>query len=297
MKGSVLFVLLYVLLGSPVKIQAQQNEFQDSRNFITVSAGTLTGMDGRIHLNDYWFACFNAGYFRRKGALGGSMSLSYTWPVGLFQKNRMYTGLGYLSHTSTNFIGPLAKLGYRLQFGQSPIFLYAEWQPWVDDGVIFRPTGGQLALAFAFKRADSRRRREKPHNGFYDTALGVKFGTVSGLSMRLFTAPQSAIQMELDYNLIDQTSSFSISYGYSQSLGIVGFFAYANIGGGYQLGFNRTTAGETELEVDGLVVFIAGLEYNIFGLPFQVALQWEPRYGVEQGFNPALASLALRYTF
>lgn len=294
MRLYLIFLLLFLLLGPSVS--AQQNEYQDSRSFIGVSAGTLTGIDGRLYINDHWFSCFHAGYFGEKETLGGSISLGYAWTVGLFQRNQVYTSLGYLSSTDINFITPVAKLGYRLQFGQSPLFLHTEWKPWLDQGAVFRPLAGQVALSYAFKRS-SRRNKREAMNGFYNTAVGIKIGSLLGFSMRTFTTPRGAIQLELDYDPIKTASSFSVTYGYNQPIGQIGIFTYANLGGGYQVSQRRDINGERFAELDGFLAFIAGIEYNIFALPLQVGVQWEPRYGLEQGLRLELGSFVLRYIF
>lgn len=294
MKIKFIFLLLCFCLG--FSATAQQNQFQDTRNLLGLSAGTIMGLDGRLYISNRWFSSFQAGYFWEKELLGGGISLGYAWPIGLFQKNQLYTSLGYLSSASVNFIGASAQFGYRFQFGQSPFFLYTEWQPWLDEGSVFRPLAGQVVLAMGIKRG-SKRRGDRKLNGFYNTAIGIKVGSLAGLSVRAFTAPRGAVQIELDYDFVNTASNFSITYSYNQPVGGVGLFTYANLGGGYQIARREDMNGERFTDLDSFLTFIAGLEYNIFALPLQVAVQWEPRYGIEKGLRLELASFLLRYTF
>lgn len=290
-------LFLFVCLNQGM---AQQNLYQDSRSNIGLTAGTLSGFDGRLYLSERWMATLRAGYFAERQSLGGSIMLGCSWPTGAFKKNRLHAGLGYISNTTDtlDFVRPIGQLGYRFQFGQSPLFLYAEWTPWLDEDYAFRPLAGQATLALSFKRAESRsRKRGEPLNGIYNTAIGVKVGTAVGISSRIFTAPRGALQLELDYDLVNETFDFTITYGYNQTLGNFGLLTYANIGGGYQLIVKEDSNGNPQADLAGFVATIFGLEYNIFALPLQLGVQWEPRYSIEQGLRVELGSMALRYTF
>lgn len=295
MSRFVLYLLLICVLAAE-SLQAQQNEYENSRNYLGLQAGHLNGPSTRFFFHPNVCIDLAAGYLVRAQAIGGNFSLLGSIPTGQFKKGAIFFGGGYIGSREVELVSFAAKLGYRRQLGDSPFFLHAEWSPWFYLDQEFDPLGGALALSYAFKRKERRRKKGEPLNGFYNWALGAKIGTNMGISSRIFTSPRTAFHLDAQYEIINEVYDLSFHFTYNQPLGSFGLFAYAGVGGGFSPYQVDDGAADPFWEIGSHIGAIVGLEYNIFGLPFHIGAQLEPGWSDQFGFTPRGAALA-RYTF
>lgn len=289
-------LILLSLMLCTTSVQAQQNNYDDSRNFLGVQAGHLSGPFTRFFFHPNFCLDIAAGYLARAEAIGGNFSLLANIPVGLFRKNAIYFGGGYIGSRDINLVSVAGKIGYRAQLGYSPFFLHAEWSPWFYEDWEFDPLGGGIGIAYAFKRRKDRRRNtDDPMNGYYTWALGIKVGTHLGLTSRIFTSPRTAIHFDLQYEVLNDIYDFTFRFTYNQPIGGLGLFAYAGVGGGFSP--YRSRVPEEGWLVASHLGGVVGLEYNIFAIPIHLGIQLEPSWSDEFGFTPYQGAALIRYTF
>ena len=134
----------------------------------------------------------------------------------------------------------------------------------------------------------------------YNTAIGLRLGTSSGVTARHFLGEKSAVEGLL-------TTRW-------QGLEITGLYEFSNnafevdrlnwyFGFGGHIGFyngSNTTWGESGtsyvvLGIDGII----GMEYTFIDVPINLSLDWKPFFNLtgEPGFWGDALALSVRYTF
>lgn len=294
-----IFILCLALLLGAAGLEGQSNKYAKSRNFLGVTAGNILGAKARLYIHPRVALDMKAGRFSETETLCSNYAILGNVPVGRFRNNQVYAGLGYWNSSAANFSAFNAQLGYRFQLGEGPFFLNGTWSPWVElDGRV-NTAAGALSFSYAFLGAGSakslnRKAYKNSLNGYYSIAFGLKTGLTNGISLRAFTSPRTAMNLDLDYSIFGETYNFNTVFTYSIPFLDSGLSTYLGVGGGYHL-FNE--AQEMEWYIGGHLSGTLGFEYNFFDLPISIGIQWEPRLADYYGLNLLEGAALIRYTF
>lgn len=283
-------LVLLLALSLCLPSYAQQNEYLGSRNFVGVGLGDINGTLINVMPSNTISIQFGAGQFLPKGGTAFHLHLQTLLPLGL-NNNRLLLGMGILTNSGDDFIAYTFRAGFQYQFGIGPFFLQSAWRPWIEPNGNVNWLAGGLGLLYAFKPNKKRKAWENNAlNNFYTTAIGAKVGINSGMSVKFFTTPRTAITLDTDYHFLSRQVAISACYSYNQPFGESGLFGYLGVGGGYGFSVNDNWI------LKGFLVPQLGLEYNFFGKPFHIAFQWEPRFAADAGLESiSTASLIFRH--
>jgi hypothetical protein len=136
----------------------------------------------------------------------------------------------------------------------------------------------------------------------YTTALGVRFGTINGLTVKQSLGGSSVIEgvvtSRLNWRGLDIMGLYEI---HSNLMEIEGLYWY--YGGGAHLSFwngkyvdwNNSNSAFTVIGVDGVL----GIEYTLQEHPINFSVDWIPRYNLigYTKFWGNMGGLSVRYVF
>lgn len=295
-------VLCIALFMAVTSLQGQGNKYAQSRNFLGVTGGSILGAKARLYIHPRVAIDMKAGEFLETGTLCSNYAILGNVPVGQFRNNQVYAGAGYWNSSASGFAAFNAQLGYRFQLGEGPFFLNGTWSPWVElDGRV-NPAAGAVSLSFAFlgegaTRGLNRKAYRNSINGYYSIAFGLKTGLTNGISLRAFTSPRTAMNLDLDYSIFGETYNFNTVFTYSIPISEIGLSTYLGIGGGYHVLEQQPAIDEMGWYVGGHLAATWGFEYNFFDWPISIGIQWEPRLADYFGLNLLEGGALIRYTF
>lgn len=296
-----LFYGLLLLLTSSSAAFAQGNKYAGSRNFLGITGGNIIGAKARLYIHPRVAIDMKAGRFLETQTLCSNYAILANIPVGRFENNQVYGGLGYWNSSAAGFAALNVQLGYRLHL-TGPLFMNTTWSPWVEfDGTV-NPLAGALSLSYAFlgegaAKNLSRKAYRNSINGYYSIAFGIKTGLTNGISLRAFTSPRTAMNLDLDYSIFGESYNFNTVFTYSFPISESGLSTYLGIGGGYHLFNQQPDVGSMDWYVGGHLCGTLGFEYNFFDWPISLGIQWEPRMADYFGLNLLEGGVLLRYTF
>lgn len=130
----------------------------------------------------------------------------------------------------------------------------------------------------------------------YKNAFGLRLGYDSGLTLKHFIAPTSALEGILSFspNYFQLTGLYEYQQPFPNAPGLDWF-----VGGGAHLGSVHKKKYDGGRFLFGLDL-IGGLEYTFPSAPFNVSLDWKPTINLTNSYNDywyAGLALSLRYTF
>lgn len=318
MIAKVYLLLLSLLLPFTEHLQAQNNLASDYH--IGLQVGTVTGLDLQYYATPNLVFNVTTGYLMEKNALSNRISIDFNLPLGAYQRDALYTGLGYslnshlgavedvgdphnhaphgedelLLGNELTFLALQFKLGYRHAFGDGPFGIGLEWQPWADGFDHVHWMSGGLSFQYGFKASKkSRSWHREALNGYYTRAIGLIVGIHNGISFKNFISPRVAFHLQVYHRSFGESFNFAALASYNQPLGR-GLFLVGGLGAGYHLIEARINE---PFIIDSQIQGLLGFEYNFFGKPFSIGLQWMPHYSPNPGFEAFEAGFVGRYTF
>lgn len=308
-----LYLSLLLLLGFSTTIFGQRLE---SRYHLGIHAGSIEGLDVRYFATRHLAFDVAVGYFPEGKALSSQIFLEGHLPLDVYGRKGLYAGLGYslnsrfsdelavhdhgdnavatpVTAENRTFLSLHSKIGYRQTFENSPFSISLDWQPWMDGIDHFHLMGGSLSLQYGFRSSrKSRTWRREALNGYYTRAIGLMLGMHNGITFKNFISPRVALQFQAYHRSFGETFNVAAFFSYNQPLGM-GLFLVGGLGGGYHLVEAKL---HEDFSIHSHYQGLLGLEYNFFGQPFTVGVQWMPHYSALLGVDIFEATLAVRYT-
>jgi hypothetical protein len=134
----------------------------------------------------------------------------------------------------------------------------------------------------------------------YNTAIGIRGGWHSGLTVKHFLSGSDAIEglLVTAWKGFELTGLYEV---HANAFGVNRLNWYYGAGGhigSFQSGpwfDDDKNEAHTVIGVDGIL----GLEYNIGDIPFNISLDWKPEFNLVgySGFWAGDGALSIRYTF
>ncbi|MCL6523135.1 MAG: hypothetical protein K6T34_00610 [Thermoflavifilum sp.] len=135
----------------------------------------------------------------------------------------------------------------------------------------------------------------------YQTALGVRLGDPSGVTLQHYIGGNSALEgiLGIGPNWFTLTGLYELHQPFSDPNGLgwyVGGGAHiGGLNGGYDYNNKHYNSGAFILGVDGIL----GIDYTIPSAPLNLSLDWKPAINLSPfaGFFGGEFGLSVRYTF
>lgn len=133
----------------------------------------------------------------------------------------------------------------------------------------------------------------------YKNAIGVRLGPYNGLNYKTFLTGTSAIDLNLSFRSYgDEKKATFITALYELHNPITelpGLKWYYGVGGSLGSIKQKKENGELFLSADGVL----GLDYKFVDAPFNVAVDWRPRFQLTQdtNINASDVGASVRFTF
>lgn len=131
----------------------------------------------------------------------------------------------------------------------------------------------------------------------YHKAIGVKFPVGVGVTYKNFIRPAAA----LEFQALHVQEGFRLSglyefhFPFTKAEGLSWYVGPGAHVGFYKSAYQKSYDSRMDLGIDGII----GLDYKFSGIPFNVALDWQPSisFSGNSGANAAYGGVAVRYTF
>lgn len=132
----------------------------------------------------------------------------------------------------------------------------------------------------------------------YNTAIGLRAGSASGITLKHSIGGNRALEGIVDFNFQNNGMHFTGLYEiHKEAFSVNGLNWYYGLG--FHVGFwdspDHNHSSTSSLGIDGIL----GLEYVIKEIPFTIGLDWKPALDIYQDVygNFGLFGLSVRYYF